>query len=109
MTADLRSHAPTIEVTGPVPPEVAVGADFVLKVNVSCSAGCELDGMALTVTAADGTVVASELGHETADIALTAPRRTGEACWNLVCGPHESAGILHDETAIPVRIDVIPH
>jgi hypothetical protein len=109
MTADLRPHATTIELIGPVPPEVAVGADFVLEVKVSCAAGCELDGMPLEVTAADGTVVASELAHETADIALSAPRRTGEASWNLVCGPHESAGILHDETIVPVRIEVIPH
>jgi hypothetical protein len=109
VTADLRTHATTIEVIGPTPPEVAVGADFVLKVKVWCAAGCELDDMPLTVTAADGTVVAGVLGHETADVTLTAPRRTGEACWNLVCGPHESAGIRHDETALPVRIDIIPH
>lgn len=109
MTADLRPHAPAIEVVGPVPPEVAVGADFVLKVKVSCPAGCELDGMPLKVTAADATVVASALAHETADIALTAPRRTGEASWNLVCGPHESAGILHEATTLPIRIEVIPH
>jgi hypothetical protein len=109
MTADPRSHAPMIEMIGPEPPEVAVGAEFVLKVKVSCAAGCELDGMPLKVTAADGTVVASEVGHETADIALTAPRRTGEASWTLVCGPHESAGILHEETTVPVRIEVIPH
>ncbi len=109
MTADLRPHAPAIEVVGPVPPEVAVGADFVLKVKVSCPAGCELDGMPLKVTAADATVVASALAHETADIALTAPRRTGEASWTLVCGPHESAGILHEATTLPIRIEVIPH
>ena len=28
MTADLRSHAPTIEMIGPEPPEVAAGADI---------------------------------------------------------------------------------
>src|ERR1700730_4110161 len=109
MTADLHTHAPMIEVIGPAPPEVAVGADFVLKVKGSCAGGCELDGMPLTVTAADGTVVASELGHETADIALTAPRRPGEASGNLVGGPHDSAAILHEETTVPARIDVIPH
>jgi hypothetical protein len=109
MTADLRPHAPTIEVISPTPPEVAVGADFVLKVKAWCAAGCELDGMTLKVTAPDGAVVAGVLGHETADVTLTAPRRTGKASWNLVCGPHESAGILHDETTLSVRIDIIPH
>jgi hypothetical protein len=109
MTADLRTHATTIELIGRVPPEVAAGVDFVLKVKVSCGSGCELDGMPVTVTAADGTVVASACAHETADIALKAPGRTGEACWNVACGPHESAGVRHDENILPVRIDIIPH
>jgi len=109
MTADLRIHATGIEVIGPVPPEVAVGADFVLKVKVSCASGCELAGMPVRVTAADGTVVASELGHEAAEITLTAPRHAGDAVWNVVCGPHQSAGIVHDEETVPVRINIMPH
>jgi hypothetical protein len=108
MTADLR-HATTIEVIGPTPPEVAAGAAFVLKVKMSCAAGCALDGMPVTVTAADSAVVVSVLGHETAEIALEAPRRVGEACWNVACGPHETAGILHEEKTVAVRADVIPH
>src|SRR5262249_11991495 len=97
MTADFRIHATTIELAGPVPPDVAAGADFVVKVKVSCASGCELDGMPVTVTAADGAVVASALGRETADITLKAPGRTGEASWNVACGPYESAGVLHHE------------
>jgi hypothetical protein len=107
MTAD--SHATTIEVIGPTPSQVAAGDAFVVKIKMSCAAGCALDGMPVTVTAADGAVVVSALGHETAEIALEAPRRVGEACWNVACGPHESAGVLHEETSIPVRIDVMPH
>jgi hypothetical protein len=108
MMADLRAHATTIELTGPVPPEVAAGAEFVVKVKVSCASGCELDGMPVMVIAADGAVVASALGHETADITLNAPGRTGEASWNVACGPYESAGVLHDEKIVPVRINIIP-
>jgi hypothetical protein len=109
MTADLRTHITTIEVTGPTPPEVAAGADFVLKVRVSCASGCELAGMPVKVTSADGAVVAGEIGDEAADIALTAPRRAGEAVWNVACGPHRSADILHEEKSVPVRIGIIPH
>jgi len=109
MTADPRTHATGIEVIGPVPPEVAAGADFVLKVRVSCASGCELAGMPVKVTSADGAVVAGEIGDEAADIALTAPRRAGEAVWNVACGPHRSADILHEEKSVPVRIGIIPH
>jgi hypothetical protein len=109
MTADLRAHATTIEVIGPVPPEVAAGADFVLKVKVSCASGCELEGMPVKVTAADGAAVASAVCDETADIMLKAPRRAGEATWSVACGPHESAGILHEEKTVPVPINIIPH
>jgi hypothetical protein len=109
MTADLRAHATTIEVIGPVPPEVAAGADFVVKVKVSCASGCELEGMPVKVTAADGVVVASAVGDEAADIMLKAPRRAGEATWKLVCGPHEIGGILHEEKTVPVRMGIIPH
>jgi hypothetical protein len=109
MTADLRTHATTIEVTGPTPPEVAAGADFVLKFRVSCASGCDLDGMPVMVAAADGAMAASELGHETAHVTLKAPRRAGEAVWHVVCGPHQSAGALHREKTAPVPISVIPH
>jgi hypothetical protein len=109
MTADLRTHAMTIEVTEPTPSQVTVGADFVLKVRVSCGSGCELDGMPVMVAAADGAMAASELGHETAHVTLKAPRRAGEAVWRVMCGPHESAGALHQEKTVPVAISVIPH
>jgi hypothetical protein len=113
MTADVRAHATTIEMIEPVPPEVAVGAGIVLAVKVSCAAGCDLDGMPVRVTAADaavesalGTVVVRD---ETAEITLAAPRQAGDHTWNVVCGPHQSAGIRHDETSLPVRIRTVPH
>jgi hypothetical protein len=109
MTADLRTHAMTIEVTGPTPPQVTVGADFDLKVRVSCASGCDLDGMRVMVAAADGAMAASELGHETAHVTLKAPRRSGEVVWHVMCGPHESAGVLHREKTASVPISVIPH
>jgi hypothetical protein len=109
MTADLGPHATGIEVIGPVPAEVAAGADFVLKVKVSCASGCELAGMPVKVAAADGMVVAGEIDDEAADITLTAPRRAGETVWNVVCGPHRSADILHEEKSVPVPINIIPH
>jgi hypothetical protein len=114
MTAGIRTHATTIEVIEPAPPEVAAGADIVLKVKVSCAAGCDLGSMPVKVTAADGAVVGSGLRtsaqrDETTDINFEAPRRTGEHICSVVFGPHEVAGIRHDEVSLPVRTRIIPH
>jgi hypothetical protein len=114
MSSDARPHATTIEVIEPAPPEVAAGADIVLKVKVSCAAGCDLGGMPVRVTAADGTVVGSEPGScggqdETTDITLEAPRRVGERIWSVVFGPHEVAGVPHAAASLPVRISTIPN
>ncbi len=106
MAADPGDHATTIAAVAPAP--VAAGADFVLQVKVSCASGCELAGMPVTVTAGDGAVAAGELGRETVDIVLQAPCRTGEAVWNVACGPHQSCGILHEAKADPVRIEIMP-
>ena len=113
MTADVRAHATTIEMIEPVPPEVAVGAGIILKVKVSCAAGCDLDGTPVRVTAVEAAVESAlgtgALRDETAEITLEAPRQAGDHTWNVVCGPHPSAGIRHGETSLPVRIRTIPH
>jgi hypothetical protein len=113
MAAGVHTHATTIEVIEPAPPEVAAGADVVLKVKLSCAAGCDLGGMPLRATTADETVVGREPGtcagqNETTEITLEAPRRVGEHVWSVVFGPHEVAGVRHDEASLPVRISTIP-
>jgi hypothetical protein len=115
MTKDARTHSITIALSEPAPAEVAVGGDFVLKLAVSCPAGCDLSGMPLTITDPDGQVTATAADgpdQESAkirDIALSAPLRVGEQAWSLRFGPHESAGVLHAESALPVRVRVKPH
>jgi hypothetical protein len=113
MPADVRTHTTTIEVIEPTPAEVLAGADIVLRVKVSCAAGCDLDGMPVRVTTADGAVIGGELGtcaghDEATDITLEAPRRVGKHIWSVVFGPHEVAGIRHDEVSLPVRLSTIP-
>ncbi len=114
MAADVHTHATTIEVIEAAPAEVAAGTDIMLKVKVSCAAGCDLGGMPVRVTAADGTVVGSKPGtvagqDKATDITLEAPRRVGEHTWSVVFGPQDVAGIRHEATPLPVRISTIPH
>jgi hypothetical protein len=114
MTAGTGPHATTIELAAPAPPEVAVGADFVLSVKVSCAAGCDLAAIPLEITTPDGAVIASACragpGRAgTVDIALEAPRQTGGCIWIVRCGPHYCADIRHEEASLAVRIDAVPH
>src|SRR5260370_1075801 len=57
MTADLRTHATTIEVTGPTPP-VVTGEKFEIKVGAKSSAGIALTGGLIEVCDEAGIVVA---------------------------------------------------
>jgi hypothetical protein len=114
MTAGTRTHATTIELAGPAPLEVAVGAGFVLAVKVSCAAGCDLASIPLEVATPDGAVVASGCHAgagraDTVDIALQVPRQTGEHVWTVRSGPHECPGIRHEEASVAVRINAVPH
>jgi hypothetical protein len=114
LTCDDRTHSTTIEVIEPAPPEVAAGAVITLKIKASCSRGCDLTGMPIKIVAADGALVrsefATELGRDdVAEMKLEAPDRTGEHVWSVTFGPHEVAGIRHDEVTVPVRTGIIPH
>jgi len=113
MTAQAATHATSIAVDEPA--EVAVGADFVLAVRVSCPAGCDLSGLPIAVTAPDGAATISEAAGGdgnlagTRNIALTAPLKVGEHSWRLSCAAHESGGEHHDAGVLPVAVRTRPH
>jgi hypothetical protein len=115
MTNDTQAHPITIEAVEPVPPEMAVGSDFVLKVRVSCAAGCDLGDMPVTITAPDGVVTTLAPGPapagtgDTRDIALQAPLRVGEQRWGVRFGPHASGGVRHEGSTFPVWVRTKPH
>jgi hypothetical protein len=56
MSAGSAAHTTVIAVEGPA--EAAVGAEFVVKVRVSCPAGCDLSGIPIEVTAPDSAAAA---------------------------------------------------
>jgi len=113
MTAPAATHATVIEASEPA--EVAVGADFVLPVRVSCPAGCDLSGIAIEVTAPDGaaaTIAPSVGGTDGAparDIALKAPLAVGDHIWRLACAAHQAGGVHHEASAVPVAVRTRPH
>jgi hypothetical protein len=136
MSAGTAAHTTVIAVDGPT--EVAVGAEFVLTIVLSCPAGCDLSGVRLEVTA-PGTAAAAPpahpalsptppspacggaLGRGTEEgikggsdldaarrIALKAPARAGEHVWRLSCAAHESDGWHHGASLLRVPVRIRP-
>jgi hypothetical protein len=97
-------HVAAVELRDPPPAEIAVGADMVLTVRVTCPAGCDLADAPLTVTAPDGSVLAVPPSGADRTIALTAPRQVGEHVWRVIAAPHEVAGVRHE--AVPLAVAV---
>src|SRR5262249_60969475 len=83
MTKTPETHATTIALSEPVATEVAVGANVVLKVRVSCSAECDLVGLPVVVTAPDCAATAGVLATfdgkagERGGIGVEEPSRAG--------------------------------
>ncbi|HEY6257644.1 MAG TPA: carboxypeptidase-like regulatory domain-containing protein [Xanthobacteraceae bacterium] len=106
-------HSIDVELCEPVPAEVPVGADLVLKLRVSCPAGCDLSGLAAKVTGPGEQAVTIAPGEAADDapleIALKTPQQVGEHAWSIAFPPHESAGVLHEGCTLPVRLRTKPH
>ena len=104
-------HSPTIEVSGTEPAEVRAGTEFMVKVRLTCPAGCDLAGVPVVITAPDGNVTTATAsdGGEIPGIVLTAPPIVGTQVWRLSVAPHEVAGVAHSPCAAPVAIVTRPH
>ncbi|MEA2905654.1 MAG: hypothetical protein QOI12_3041 [Alphaproteobacteria bacterium] len=114
MTKDLAAHTIELKLTDPPPPELAVGADVVLKVAVWCPSGCDLRGLPVTVTDQDGVLLASGLaagdcaGRDSAEIALQAPRRLGEFVWTVHGPAHQTAAVRHEGSTLAIAFRTLP-
>jgi hypothetical protein len=109
MPTDIQTHATTLELSEPLPDEVAVGSDLTLKAKVSCSAGCDLRGLPVTVVALDGVVATGTVASvdESTDIDVKAPTRVGEHAWTVVFEAHEAGGTRHEGSSLPVTIKTV--
>lgn len=109
------AHATTIALSEPAPPEVAIGAEVVVRLKVSCSQGCDLRGLPIRIAPPDGDAATYELArfeagiNETMEVALKAPEQVGEHIWNVTFPLHERNDIAHQECALPIAIKTRPH
>lgn len=110
MTEAEPPHATTIELKEPPPPEVPVGATFVVKVAVTCANGCDLHEQRLDIAAPAGAGEAQsaaaedpEIG-EFQEIAMWAPPHVGEHVWRIALAPASDGRHKADPLAINVSV-----
>jgi hypothetical protein len=115
MTKEVQTHSTVLEVGEPLPAEVVVGTDVILKLRVSCAAGCDMRGSPVKVSTPDGEVMTSELVsfdariNETGEIALRAPQRVGEHVWSVLFSPQDNKGVIHEEKSLSICLRTKPH
>jgi hypothetical protein len=102
-------HSIKIEISEIEPPEVKVGAEFVMRCRVACTEGCELVGASVKLVGPDDTAGGFAIGPGGAlDAVLQAPRRAGEQTWRLLFSAQEVDGVRHEETTAAASINVNP-
>lgn len=101
-----------VELCEPVPTEVPVGADFLVKVKVLRPAGCDLGRLPVSVTGPDAQTVPiapPDASGETRAIALKAPQHVGEHAWSIAFGTYESEGVQYEGCTLAIRLRTKPH
>jgi len=96
--------------------ELDAGTDMALKVRVSCSANCSLQGGRVRIADDEGTVVKeTELtefdgtGSETDEFIVKVPTEPGGYTWTAVFPAQEKQGVVHEESSAPFSFIVKPH
>jgi methionine-rich copper-binding protein CopC len=113
VTADAPAHATVIAAEEPA--EVAVGAEFVMTVRVSCPDGCDLSSLPIEVLTPDNATMMIKpylddaAAGATHRIALKAPLRAGRHFWRVSCPAHASGSRHHEPTHLQVPIRIRPH
>jgi hypothetical protein len=109
------THHPHVALLEPVPTDVPVGADVVVRIAATCPAGCDLRGARAKVIEGDGVLATAELtGSDegdpaTGELAFQAPGRVGEHSLTIVVERHEIGGTTHEEVSHPLTIEGRPH
>ena len=111
------AHPTTLSSPQPIPPEVEVGAEIALTVQVACPHGCDLRGLPVEITASNSkeVVAVGELAHHedaanaSGEIRVNAPRAVGEQAWTVRFPPHETEHAVHEESELPLRFRTVPH
>ena len=109
-------HPTTIAFAQSPPTHSFAGTEMVLKVQVSCPHGCNLQEKKIRILGQDGSELAeAELGefigngNMTGDFRLRTPVELGEITWQAFFPFCEEGNIRHDESHVRFSFQVLPH
>src|SRR5262245_12491001 len=105
----MATHSTAIELSEPAPAEVAAGTELVLKVKLTCAAGCDLHSLPLTITGPDDTAGATCHLSESGEIALKVLPKVGPQSFAITFGPHQAADVRHEACSFALTVNSIPH
>jgi hypothetical protein len=105
------THSTAIELSEPAPAEVAAGTDLVLKVKLSCAAGCDLHSLPLTIKGPDDAAPTGATCHinDNGEIALEVLPKVGPQSFTVEFGPHEATDLRHEPCSLSLTVNAIPH
>jgi hypothetical protein len=112
MIAGAPAHATVIAAEEPT--EVAVGAEFVLTVRVSCPDGCDLSSLPIEVLTPDNVIVRvkpdldNAAAGATHRVVLKAPLHAEQHVWRVSCPAHGSGGRRHGAAQLRVPVQIRP-
>jgi len=104
-----ESHSTAIALSEPAPAEVAAGTELMLKVELTCAAGCELHSLPLTVTGPDDSAASACHINDNGEVSLRIPPTVGPQSFTIASGPHEAAGVRHEPCSLSLTVNSIPH
>ena len=116
MTEEVQAHKTSISMVRAALAELNAATDMQLKVTVSCSSKCSLEGWRVIIVD-DEDVAVKEVGlaefdgtvNETDEFVVNAPIEPGEHTWKAVFPAQENEGILHEESSTSFSFTVKPH
>jgi hypothetical protein len=116
VTEEVQAHETSTSMVKAALAELDAGTDMALKVRVSCSSNCNLQGGKLRIADDDGAVVKEiELTefdgteNETDEFIVKAPVEPGAYTWTAVFLAQEKEGVLHEGSSAPFSFIVKPH
>jgi hypothetical protein len=116
VTEEIKAHDTNISMVKAAPAEVNGGTDIALKVNVSCSSACDLWGKLVKINTHAGVeakvIVLNSFdgtANEADEFVIKAPLEPGEYTWEAVFPRQKNAGILHEESTVPISFNVKSH
>jgi len=104
-----ESHSTALALSEPVPADVAAGSELMLKIELTCAAGCDLHNLPLTITGPDDTAASACPINDNGEVSLRIPPKVGAQSFTIAFGAHEGAGIRHEPCALSLTVNSIPH